>query len=119
MERQKRRKKSCAKMAGVKSTFVIDSDLLMTSFGERDKAVREKYIAQGNVKSLRKQEQAFDAQYGKEKICYSDGSSNEMFVLTFDFFDNTDNYDFTKFICVDKSISEDQIQKITKSFNWD
>lgn len=68
MERQKRRKKSCAKMAGVKSTFVIDSDLLMTSFGERDKAVREKYIAQGNVKSLRKQEQAFDAQYGKEKI---------------------------------------------------
>lgn len=68
MERQKRRKKSCAKMAGVKSTFVIDSDLLMTSFGERDKAVREKYIAQGNVKSLRKQEQAFDVQYGKEKI---------------------------------------------------
>lgn len=59
------------------------------------------------------------AEYGKEKICYSDGSSNEMFVLTFDFFDNTENYDFTKFICVDKSISEDQIQKITKSFNWD
>lgn len=68
MERQKRKQKSRAKMAGVKSTFVIGRDLLMTSFGERDEAVREKYIAQGNVESLRKQEQAFDARYSKEKI---------------------------------------------------
>ena len=48
-----KKKKSNAKAAGLKSTFVLDKDtLLMTGFGRGNEAVPEKHIADGKVTDI-------------------------------------------------------------------
>ena len=50
---------------------------------------------------------------GKEKVRYSDGSTDELIILRLTGYENEES---TLLICVDKSISERQIRKITKSY---
>lgn len=46
-------KKSTAKAAGLKSTFVLnDRELLMTAFGRGNEAIREKYIIGGTIETV-------------------------------------------------------------------
>ena len=75
MENQKRKSKSKAKMAGVKSTFVVGQELLMTSFGKRDEANLEKEIANGNVKNLQTVE-AYSVKYDTQKLAVKKSGNN-------------------------------------------
>lgn len=88
MERQKRRVKSQAKMAGVKSTFVIGDELLMTSFGDRDEAVSEKNInIIGVVENLHTPE-TYSVEYtDSEDIKVAKSASNIKATLKSPFFD--------------------------------
>lgn len=48
-----KRKKSEAKAAGLKSTFVLAADkLMMSSFGNGNSAIREKYIEDGHISNI-------------------------------------------------------------------
>jgi hypothetical protein len=59
--------KSAAKIAGLKSTFIIgDNELLMTSFGRGNKAVPEKRVTQDEITSLN-EPMKFDASRFEEK----------------------------------------------------
>ncbi len=53
------------------------------------------------------------ASCGKEKVSYSDGSTDELIVLRLTGYENDES---TMFICVDKSASEKQLQEIAKSY---
>lgn len=92
MERQKRRKKSGAKMAGVKSTFVIGDTLLMTSFGDRDEAVSEKNVnIIGEVEDLRTPE-AYSVKYTEsEDIKIAKSKNNLRATIKSPFFNTEKN----------------------------
>lgn len=53
------------------------------------------------------------ASCGKEKVSYSDGSTDELIILRLTGYENDES---TMFICVDKSASEKQLQEIAKSY---
>ena len=50
----------------------------------------------------------------KNQVHYADGTTAELFVL---YFTGPNDYKSTEFICVDKSVSEKTLRKITKSFD--
>ncbi len=50
----------------------------------------------------------------KYEVLYQNGTSAEMFIL---YFTEINNLEFSEFICVDTSVSEDILKKITKSYH--
>ena len=55
------------------------------------------------------------AAFSKKRICYNDGLTSEMFVLTFY---DVEISECVAFICIDNSVSEDTVRTITKHFSW-
>ena len=53
-------KKSLAKAAGLKSTFIVDDEIIMTSFGKGNEAIIEKSIVGDNIHTINTDNPRFD-----------------------------------------------------------
>ena len=97
-------------------TLSVDSD-------DESKNVLVQYESDGEVSpyfdDVQKRETLYSEGFSnsaciaKEKFIYKDGTAEELFTLEFT---EPNDLDLIKFVCVDKSVSEDTLRKIAKSF---
>lgn len=106
-------------------TKTIDDGFMTITVGEDEdgKCVFVQYDSAGEVNPYFDDVEERDTLYGeifsnsafiaKEKFVYKDGTAEELFTLEFT---EPKDLDLIKFVCVDKSVPEDTLREIAKSY---